>query len=150
MFLQRVQCPSLVSVGLSRPRLGPCSRHLHQAIGQRRSLQVQASAAAVASPVPGHNATNKHPFWSPQWWDVGQSENDKNRKPGKLAHTIGMAWQLIAQEKKLMAAASFMMVRALSLILVGHIAHVPSPLVARGGHFSLYISATMPCALLLL
>lgn len=44
------------------------------------------------------------------WWDVGESENDKNRKPGKVSETVGMAWQLVAQEKKLMLAASFLMV----------------------------------------
>lgn len=44
------------------------------------------------------------------WWDVGASENDKNRQPSKLSDTLGMAWQLIAQEKKLMAMASLLMV----------------------------------------
>lgn len=85
---------------------------------------MQASAAAVAAPVPGHSPTNKHPFWSLKWWDVGQSENDKSRKPGKLADTIGMAWQLIAQEKKLMAAASFMMVSEVGLQVAGRILHI--------------------------
>lgn len=93
---------SLGSLATSRP---VTLRHLGQ---RRRSLHVQASAAAAA--VPGPEASNKHPFWSPKWWDVGQSENDKNRQPGKLSDTLGMAWQLIAQEKKLMGAASFLMV----------------------------------------
>jgi hypothetical protein len=73
-------------------------------------LQVQLSAAAAAAaPVP---ASSNPSLLSAalQWWDVGQSENDKNRQPGKLRDSLGMAWQLVAQEKKLMVVASFLMV----------------------------------------
>jgi hypothetical protein len=73
---------------------------------------VRVTASAAAAAVPGPDAVRKSPWASLiQWWDVGQSENDKNRQPGKLSDTLKMAWQLIAQEKKLMGVASFLMVR---------------------------------------
>jgi hypothetical protein len=98
-------------------------------------MHVQASAAAAA--VPGPEASNKHPVWSPKWWDVGQSDNDKNRQPGKLSDTLGMAWQLIAQEKKLMGAASFLMVGALGLsaasaAVADPLGHIPAQMPRRG------------------
>jgi hypothetical protein len=76
-------------------------------------VQVQAAAAVAA--VPGISMPQQahgKPFWTAvlNWWDVGQSENDKNRQPLKLSDTLAMAWQLVAQEKKLMGVASFLMV----------------------------------------
>lgn len=78
----------------------------------RRCTAVRVTASAAAAAVPGPDAVQKSSWASlMQWWDVGQSENDKNRQPGKLSDTLKMAWQLIAQEKKLMGVASFLMVR---------------------------------------
>lgn len=87
-----------------------------QVPGVRRSVVVQAAAAATVGAAGAPLAGGSRPFWQAalQWWDVGVSENDKNRQPGKLGDTVGMAWQLVAQEKKLMAAASFLMVRGLN------------------------------------
>jgi len=96
--------------------LGPGRKPPLEVPWVRRSVVVQAAAAATGVGAAGApHAGGSRPFWKAalQWWDVGVSENDKNRQPGKLGDTVGMAWQLVAQEKKLMAAASFLMVRGL-------------------------------------
>lgn len=118
MLLQHMQ-PGLSS-GIrpsSRPCcLAPCRQargvQLGAAVRRSRSAGLKVSAVAAAAAVPGPPDASQKPFWAAamQWWDVGQSENDKNRQPGKLSDTLHMAWQLIAQEKKLMAVASFLMV----------------------------------------
>lgn len=121
MLLQHTQCSSSGSMryykgtcdlGSSKPGL-PALPHQHQlrSLPRRRcSLQVQLSASAAAA---AHVPASSNPSLlqsALQWWDVGQSENDKNRQPGKLCDSLGMAWQLVAQEKKLMVVASFLMV----------------------------------------
>eukprot|EP00878_Enallax_costatus_P023836 GHUV01025390.1.p2 GENE.GHUV01025390.1~~GHUV01025390.1.p2 ORF type:complete len:138 (+),score=26.41 GHUV01025390.1:248-661(+) len=79
---------------------------------QRQHLRVAASAAAAAAS-PASPATPKS-WWmrAVEWWEVGQTENEKTQKPQKLSATLNMAWQLIASENKLIGAAAFLMVGA--------------------------------------
>eukprot|EP00775_Hariotina_reticulata_P011000 gene11000-11154_t len=92
---QRVRRGTTVPLGLPRPRTRPL---LHTAAG----------AAAVVAP------TVSQTWWQKtlQWWDVGQSEHDKQHQPQKLSETLQMAWQLIEKEKVLIAAAALLMVVA--------------------------------------
>lgn len=121
MLVQHTQCSSSGSMryytgtcglGSCKPGL-PVLPHQHQlrSIPRRRcSLQVQLSASAAAA-APAQASSKPSLLGAAlQWWDVGQSDNDKNRQPGKLRDSLGMAWQLVAKEKQLMVVASFLMV----------------------------------------
>lgn len=85
---------------------------------QRQSLRVAASAAAAAAPAPNAPTVSSKPWWrhALDWWEVGQTENEKNQKPQKLSDTLNMAWQLIASERKLIATAAFLMVSCIQLL----------------------------------
>jgi hypothetical protein len=44
------------------------------------------------------------------WWDVGQAESEKSRKPQKISETLRMAGSLVSNEKRLISAAVVLMV----------------------------------------
>lgn len=114
-------CSAAAAGRVAAARPGPPLWHAARA--RRRRCAVTASAAAIAAPagaapVPPtpqpQQAAQRAAWWQRllAWWDVGVSENDKNRQPGKLSQTVGMAWTLIAQEKQLITAAAVLMVRS--------------------------------------
>lgn len=98
---------------LRAPVCTPCRVRVvkHVLPVQRQHLRVAANAAAAAS-APAVAAPGAKSRWQRalEWWDVGQTENEKKQQPQKLSDTLSMAWQLIASEKKLIAAAAFLMV----------------------------------------
>jgi hypothetical protein len=99
---------------------------------RRAGVRVSASAAAAVSSsfggtpddgaaAAGNSSTSptsssSKSWWQAalSWWDVGLSESDKQRQPGKLADSLSMAWQLIAQERRLITAACVLMVSHVS------------------------------------
>jgi hypothetical protein len=70
-----------------------------------------AASAAAPAPAPGSQPAS---WWQQvlHWWDVGQAESEKSRKPQKISETLCMAGSLVSNEKRLISAAVVLMVSA--------------------------------------